>query len=146
MIGKKTESYAYAPYLLYSNEKVRGAYVNSMVEGIKLFGRKHVVALFTRLEERLNECTDDASHDALRHAIIVFLGTLARHMLDQPERIEAIVKNLVASLSTPSQIVQEAAANCLPPLVRPLGVVRSFTLIRFTLPFPFRVPRRWPVN
>ncbi|KAJ1731491.1 translational activator of GCN4, partial [Coemansia biformis] len=58
-----------------------------------------------------------ATHDHIREGVVVLLGRLAQHLpADQDARVAAAVDQLIATLSTPSEPVQSAVSQCLPPL------------------------------
>lgn len=56
--------------------------------------------------------------DWVNEAVIILYGSLARHLPPGDGRIKAVISQLLASLSTPSETVQLAVSGCLPPLVR----------------------------
>lgn len=56
--------------------------------------------------------------DWVNEAVIILYGSLARHLLPGDGRVQAVISQLLASLSTPSEPVQLAVSSCLPPLVR----------------------------
>eukprot|EP00127_Corallochytrium_limacisporum_P001735 Clim_evm72s77 gene=Clim_evmTU72s77 len=60
--------------------------------------------------------------DAIRQAAVILLGTAAKHLPKEDERIPPIITKLFVALKTPSQLVQEAAADRLAPLI---GSVKS---------------------
>ncbi|EXJ63580.1 uncharacterized protein A1O5_11341 [Cladophialophora psammophila CBS 110553] len=57
--------------------------------------------------------------DWVNEAVIILYGSLARHLPDGDKRTGNVIQKLLDTLSTPSESVQYAVANCLPPLVRP---------------------------
>ena len=59
--------------------------------------------------------------DWINEAVIVLYGSLARHLPAGDARLKKVLEKLVITLSTPSESVQYAVANCLPPLVRAAG-------------------------
>ena len=46
---------------------------------------------------------------------------MARHLDSSDDRIPQVVERLVEALNTPSELVQSAVADCLPPLVQGMG-------------------------
>ncbi|KAK5645447.1 hypothetical protein RI129_006747 [Pyrocoelia pectoralis] len=65
----------------------------------------------------MDKSSKSAHLDAVKQAVVILMGSLAKHLEKDDPRIKPIVKRLISALSTPSQSVQEAVANCLPPLV-----------------------------
>lgn len=65
----------------------------------------------------MDKAPKSGSFDAVRQAVVILMGSLARHLDKEDARIKPIVVRLISALSTPSQQVQEAVANCLPHLV-----------------------------
>jgi hypothetical protein len=56
--------------------------------------------------------------DKVNEAVIILYGALARHLKVGDKRVPKVVRRLLDTLSTPSETVQFAVAECLPPLVR----------------------------
>ncbi|KAL0272371.1 UNVERIFIED_CONTAM: hypothetical protein PYX00_005366 [Menopon gallinae] len=80
-------------------------------------GKNTVNSLLPIFEEFLDKAPDSSSYDAVRQSVVILMGSLARHLDKDDKKIKPIVDRLIDALSTPSQQVQEAVANCLPPLV-----------------------------
>jgi len=73
--------------------------------------------------ERTLEVPDKGSEaaDRVNEAVIIMYGALARHLRPGDAKIPLVIDRLLATLSTPSEKVQYAIAECLPPLVRTCG-------------------------
>ncbi|XP_055908453.1 eIF-2-alpha kinase activator GCN1 [Eupeodes corollae] len=84
---------------------------------VDLHGKETIVDLLPVFEDFLDKAPKSQSFDNIRQAVVILMGSLARHLDKDDKRIEPIVKRLLAALSTPSQQVQEAVANCLPHLM-----------------------------
>ncbi|KAL4223498.1 eIF-2-alpha kinase activator GCN1 [Mactra antiquata] len=84
---------------------------------INVHGKDNVASMLPVFEEFLTNAPSTASHDAVRQSIVILMGSLAKHLDKENPKVKPIVGQLIAALSTPSQEVQEAVANCLPPLV-----------------------------
>jgi hypothetical protein len=101
------------------NETVR----DEMIDAAK---RIIVTTASTKVEElmKLFETTLESpnrgkeSFDKVNEAIIILYGALAGHLKVGDKRVPAVVNRLLETLSTPSETVQFAVAECLPPLVR----------------------------
>src|SRR5437762_6121237 len=57
-------------------------------------------------------------HDRIREASVILLGGAARHLEAADPRTDSIIDKLLWTLNTPSESVQFAVCNCLPPLIR----------------------------
>ncbi|XP_033627513.1 eIF-2-alpha kinase activator GCN1-like [Asterias rubens] len=99
------------------NEEVRRVMLQSATAVIDNQGKDSVVVLLPVFEKFLDEAPNTSSYDAVRHSVVILMGSLAKHLDKTDPKVKPIVAKLIEALSTPSQQVQEAVANCLPPLV-----------------------------
>ncbi|KAL1855477.1 translational activator of GCN4 [Paecilomyces lecythidis] len=108
--------------LVDKNSVVRAQMADSGRTIIALRGQEKVEELMDLFETTL-ETSDKAteSSDWLNEAVVVLYGSLARHLKAQDPRLEKVIRKLLATLPTPSESVQSAVADCLPPLVRLAG-------------------------
>ncbi|KAF5859173.1 translational activator of GCN4 [Aspergillus alliaceus] len=85
-------------------------------------GKYKVEELMNILETTL-ETSDKGSEtsDLLNEAVVVLYGSLARHLKADDPRLQTVIKRLLATLPTPSESVQSAVSECLPPLIRLSG-------------------------
>lgn len=58
-----------------------------------------------------------AVEDNINQAVVILFGSLAQHLESSDRRVTEVVKRLIEALKTPSEVVQEAVADCLTPLV-----------------------------
>jgi hypothetical protein len=76
--------------------------------------------------------------------ILQLFGRLARHLDSEDERIPQVVDRLIGALNTPSEVVQSAVADCLPPLVAGMSdeveylVDRLFSTLTTAAKYPER--------
>uniref|UniRef100_A0A6B2EHQ3 Putative translational activator gcn1 n=1 Tax=Phlebotomus kandelakii TaxID=1109342 RepID=A0A6B2EHQ3_9DIPT len=80
-------------------------------------GKDTIARLLPVFEEFLDKAPNSSRYDNIRQAVVILMGSLARHLEVNDERIQPIVKRLLAALATPSETVQEAVASCLPHLI-----------------------------
>ncbi|OBZ65072.1 Translational activator GCN1 [Grifola frondosa] len=57
-------------------------------------------------------------HGAIKEAVVILFGRVARHLDPSDPRIPDIVERLVGALKTPAEQVQIAVSDCLAPLVQ----------------------------
>ena len=101
------------------NGTVRDEMIDSATAIIGLHGATQVEELMRMFETALdNSKTDSSASDLVSEAVVVLYGALARHLREGDERIPNVVQRLLLTLSTPSETVQYAVAECLPPLVK----------------------------
>ncbi len=79
-----------------------------------------LMGLFEKVLQGPDKGTQEA--DWVNEAVIVLYGSVARHLPDGDKRVGNVLQKLLDTLSTPSESVQFAVANCLPPLVRPASI------------------------
>ncbi|KAI0842344.1 translational activator GCN1 [Hypoxylon sp. FL0890] len=104
------------------NAAVRSEMLEAALVAIDLHGRALVDKLMKTFERTLG-APDKGSEaaDRVNEAVIVMYGALARHLKPGDPKIPVVLERLLATLSTPSEAVQYAVAECLPPLVRTCG-------------------------
>ena len=84
---------------------------------VDLHGKECVATLLPVFEDFLDKAPNNSDFDLIRQAVVILMGSLARHLDKDDKRINPIVQRLLAALSTPSQQVQESVANCIPHLI-----------------------------
>lgn len=100
-----------------NNEFVRSVMLEAGCQLIDFHGKCNVNYLLDVFEVFLDSAPDDHKTDLVRKSVIIFMGTLAKHIDNDNPKLKPILSKLVEALSTPSQIVQEAVANCLQYLI-----------------------------
>lgn len=99
------------------NQAVRTEMLTAAVAVVDLHGKTNIASLLPVFEEFMDKAPKIGSFDSIKQSVVILMGSLARHLDKDDPRIKPIVMRLIAALSTPSQQVQEAVANCLPHLV-----------------------------
>lgn len=104
------------------NATVRSEMLEAANNAITIHGKAILDKLMQTFEHTL-EVPDTGSEagDRVNEAVIVMYGTLARHLQPGDNKIAIVIDRLLTTLNTPSETVQYAVADCLPPLVRTCG-------------------------
>lgn len=101
------------------SSSVRQALLAAGVAVVDEHGSKVVSELIARFEAYLAQPTSaNAEADYVKEGVIVLFGRLAKHLPLGDKRTPVIIDRLLVALETPSEIVQVAVADCLPPLVK----------------------------
>lgn len=100
-----------------NNEHVRSVMLEAGCQLIDHHCRNNINYFLNVFESFLDSAPDDHKNDLVRKSVIIFMGTLAKHIDSDNPKLKPILSKLVEALSTPSQIVQEAVANCLQYLI-----------------------------
>ena len=96
------------------DEKVRDHVVKA---GLKLIDAAGAEALDQILEILEFAMEQRQGADKARQSLVILLGASAKHMDKTDPKIPEVLDSLLASLSTPSQSVQEAVGLCISPLM-----------------------------
>ncbi|XP_068678677.1 stalled ribosome sensor GCN1-like [Montipora foliosa] len=99
------------------NLEVRKHMLTAALKAVNDHGKANIAVLLPVFEQFLDKAPDSSAHDSIRQSVVILMGCLARHLDKDDPKVRPIVGKLLSALSTPSQQVQEAVANCLPPLV-----------------------------
>ncbi|PHH75425.1 hypothetical protein CDD80_2378 [Ophiocordyceps camponoti-rufipedis] len=101
------------------NDDVRREMLDAAIRAADVHGRDMIDELMKKFE-RILEQPDKGSDaaDRVNEAVIIIYGALAQHLKAGDSKIPVVIERLLATLSTPSETVQYAIAECLPPLVR----------------------------
>lgn len=96
---------------------VRKRMLEAGTMAIELHGKSQLPALISIFEAFLaSERSVSEAQDNIRQAVVILLGSLAQHLPPSDPRVSSVITRLVETLKTPSEIVQEAVADCLSPL------------------------------
>ncbi|KAG8909792.1 translational activator of GCN4, partial [Tulasnella sp. 408] len=98
-----------------SSPDVRRAILNAAIAVVDHKGAKSLTGLINLFESYLKK--GSGADDTVREALVILLGRVARHLPKGDPRLKGVVDRLVTALKTPSEVVQSAVADCLPPLV-----------------------------
>lgn len=85
---------------------------------IDAHGKKNLHLLIAKFEEYLARPSIGETQDYIIESLIILFGRLARHLDPTDARIKSVVQRLIEALKTPSEVVQSAVCDCLPPLIR----------------------------
>jgi hypothetical protein len=101
------------------NDTVRGEMIDSGIAVIAARGKSKVEELMQLFEKALERSAKGSEiEDKVNEAVIVLYGALARHLKHGDQRVPKVVQRLMDTLDTPSETVQYAVSECLPPLVQ----------------------------
>ncbi|KAF3790933.1 eIF-2-alpha kinase activator [Nymphaea thermarum] len=101
------------------NMDVRARMIDAGIVIVDKHGKDNVSLLFPIFENYLNKkASDEEKYDLVREGVVIFTGGLAKHLDKDDPKVHAVIEKLLDVLSTPSESVQRAVSNCLPPLMR----------------------------
>lgn len=101
------------------NGTVRQEMLDAALRAIDQHGKEVVDELMKKFEETLEKGKKDSDEsDRLNEAVVICYGALASHLRAGDRKIPIVIQRLLATLSTPSETVQYAVAECLPPLIK----------------------------
>src|SRR5579859_5765183 len=101
-----------------SAEEVRENMLSAGLVLIETQGKAKLEGIFNILNCYLDAPAKSSEvHDRIREAAVILLGATARHLESDDKRIDTIVDKLLLTLKTPSESVQFAVCDCLPPLI-----------------------------
>lgn len=101
------------------NDAVRSEMLDASIAAIEIHGKGILDELMSKFEQTLEQPDKNSdAADRVNEAVIIMYGALARHLSPGDPKIPIVIDRLVATLSTPSETVQYAIAECLPPLIR----------------------------
>ena len=101
------------------NAAVRSEMLDASIKAIEIHGKSILDDLMKKFEHTLEQPDKNSdAADRVNEAVIIMYGALARHLNPGDPKIPIVIDRLVATLSTPSETVQYAIAECLPPLIR----------------------------
>ncbi|PHH91372.1 hypothetical protein CDD83_733 [Cordyceps sp. RAO-2017] len=101
------------------SDSVRGEMLDAAIRATEVHGKGMIEQLMKKFEHTLEQPDKNSeAADRVNEAVIIMYGALARHLSPGDSKIPVVIERLLATLSTPSETVQYAIAECLPPLVR----------------------------
>lgn len=86
-------------------EQVRKEMLTAALKVVDLHGKDTVSTLLPVFENFMDRSSKSAQYDAVKQAVVILMGSLAKHLDKDDARIKPIVLRLISALSTPSQTV-----------------------------------------
>ena len=99
------------------NIDVRSEILRAATTTVDIHGKDNLTLLLQIMEDFLKVAPKTADYDFVRQSVVILMGKLAKDMDKDSTKVKNILGQLIATLNTPSQEVQAAVADCLPPLV-----------------------------
>lgn len=104
------------------NASVREAMLSAAIQAIDTHGKMIVDRLMEVFEKTLESPNRDTeASDRVNEAVVIMYGALGKHLEEGDPKIPLVIERLLATLNTPSETVQYAIADCLPPLIKSRG-------------------------
>ncbi|KAL6898113.1 armadillo-type protein [Trichoderma evansii] len=101
------------------NASVRTETLDAAIRIIELQGSSIIDELMKKFETTLEQPDKNSDEvDRVNEAVVIMYGALARHLDAGDKKIPVVIERLLVTLSTPSEMVQYAIAECLPPLIK----------------------------
>lgn len=101
------------------DENVRKQMLEAGLAIVEAHGNEAVQELLSTFESYLNmKAPDNETHDYIRQAAVILYGGAARYLDPADPKVRMAVGKLIDTLDTPSEVVQSAVAECLPPLIK----------------------------
>lgn len=86
-------------------ELVHKEMLNAALVIVDQHGKDTIAKLLPVFEDFLDKAPKSSDYDNIRQAVVILMGSMARHLEKGDKRIEPIVRRLLSALSTPSQQV-----------------------------------------
>ena len=100
------------------DSRVREKMLAAAAEAVILRGDTNLEELTNMFEETLEASNrSEIASDSFDEAIVILYGALGRHLPPNDSRVPNLIHRLLSTLDTPSETVQYAVAQSLPPLV-----------------------------
>ena len=99
------------------NTRVQETMLEAALVLVNSHGSKRTQFIMSSFQTFLTKSAKTSDNDNTRRNVIILLGTMAKHLDPNDAQVKAILAQLIQALNTPSQMVQEAVANCFPPLI-----------------------------
>ena len=99
------------------NARVRETMLMAALVLVNEHGSKRTKFIMSSFQTFLTKSAKTSENDNIRKNVIILLGTMAKHLDPADPQVKTILAQLIQALTTPSQLVQEAVANCFPPLI-----------------------------
>lgn len=101
------------------DETVRKQMLDAGLAAVSVYGKQGVQDLLATFESYLNKkAPDNETHDYIRQAVVILYGAAAGFLNEGDPKVQDAVDKLIGTLDTPSEVVQSAVADCLPPLIK----------------------------
>lgn len=101
------------------NASVRTETLDAAIKIIEFQGSSIIDELMKKFETTLEQPDKNSDEvDRVNEAVVIMYGALARHLDAGDKKIPVVIERLLVTLSTPSEMVQYAIAECLPPLIK----------------------------
>ena len=100
------------------DSRVREKMLAAAAEAVKLRGDAKLEDLLRLFEETLEALKQSGiTSDSFDEAVVILYGALGRHLQPNDSRVPKLIHRLLSTLDTPSETVQYAVAQSLPPLI-----------------------------